>query len=112
MHTLAHTKQFPSSLLGKHIGRLDGLPHGSRVGWTPARNNERRNERTSCLVHTVNHFVNEGWYSCDYMIILMWFQHFMCLSAKQHTWLKWKRQPMGWLFHQVVPKHWLGDARK
>jgi len=41
----------------------------------------------NCLMHTVDHFGNEGWFNCDQEIIWMCF---VCLLAKQHTMLKWK----------------------
>jgi len=45
--------------------------------------------RRSCLVHTADTCENEGWFSCDQVIIWMCF---VCLLAKQHSAFKQKTQ--------------------
>ena len=51
------------------------------------------------LMHTVDSCVNEGWFSCDQVIMQMCF---MCLLAKR---LSEKKTIFGFLFPQAVQKH-------
>ena len=55
----------------------------------------------SCLVHTVDRFDSEGWFSCDQVI----FNVFCVFSVKIMQHLSEQMQFSGFLFPQVVQKH-------
>ena len=64
----------------------------------------------SCLVHTIDHFDSEGWFSYDKVIFLC----VLCVCwQKQHaTFGARKRRNFSFMFPQVVQKHYLGEVEK
>jgi len=55
----------------------------------------------SCLVHPVDRFDSEGWFSSDQVIFLA----VLCFWRKSIQYLSEKMQFLGFLFPQVVQKH-------
>ena len=65
---------------------------------------------SSCLVHPVDRFDSERWFSSDQVIFLAMFCVFFW--QKNHAAFKWKDTILGFMFPQVVQKHWLGEVGK
>jgi len=64
----------------------------------------------SCLVHPVDRFDSEGWFSSDQVIFLK--NYFRVFSEKSTHHLSENTQFPRFLFPQVVQKHWLGVVGK
>ena len=61
----------------------------------------------SCLVHPVDRFDSEGWFTSDQVIFLTTFCVFFGKKSMQH--LSEKTQFLGFRFPHVVQKHYLGE---
>ena len=69
----------------------------------------RQQDPRSCLVHPVDRFDSEEWFSCNQVIFLMCIVLF---SVKSTQHLSKKTQFLGFLFPQVMQKHKLGEVGK
>jgi len=61
----------------------------------------------SCLVHTVDRFDSDGWFSCDQVIFLKCVSYVCC---EKHAAFKWKDAISGFAVYQVVQK-WGGKIK-
>ena len=58
----------------------------------------------SCLMHINKCYDNKLWFNCDQMILVYWNSSLLHVSEKMQFW--------GFLLHQIVQKHYLGEVRK
>ena len=67
----------------------------------------RQQDPRSCLVHPVDRFDSEGWFSLGDILMC-----FVCFLVKSMQHLSEKTQFSRFLFPQVVQKHKLGEVGK